>query len=483
MERKKDASKSNSLRFIALTLLLLSLCIIIGPGWVFSQGPPIYSEIIFRFSDGGTLELNGLTLQNGSSLFYATGETLTVSAIPDGSHVFDHFADTLFGSVTSNPYVFNVTNTDTITAYFAQSHPIIVDSNIFFGFNNGWMNFATQQGFMTIYETSSNFWYFDLNGISIDGANATVLSWFRNNEVLLNLTAIPGYNVTVDMKTIPTNLQPTVNASQWTWTQSTGSLNMTEHSGFTTGLLMIGISPIYIPTISISEFTILQNVPFFVNATVYDELGITAITSFTLEFSTTYQIQVSWSQGTWNLATTNAIVLTSGCVHNDTYSEIFSFEIEMTGSTSETSVNLINAGTIALDEYGNTATWPLTEPVTLGTYIGSQGPSGPGSGPTNSTSPSNPTNSTTPNNPSSGTQQNNTAPQIPQNPILPQIAPIIAQIPFSPIYLMFGIIAIGIVVAITGYYSGSRKNPLKDAQKEWQKQRKHKNPKWNKDQD
>jgi hypothetical protein len=342
------------------------------------------------------------------------------------------------------------------------------------------MNFSTSQTFTTVQEIG-NYWYFDRLGISLDNANATVLSWLTNNQVVLNLTSILGTaTVLMDLSVLQTS--PVVSgASAYTFNVTSGILNVTK-SSFTVQVITISLSPIYITGLTVNSYDLAQNVPFYLNATVYDEWGSVSLTSFTLEFSHVYQVQVSWSLGAWTIpyGSVNCMLITAGCsvTQNDTYSEVFTFELKLSGSTPEQSVDVLSAGTLASDAYGNTATTSLTN---LATYPGT--PIGPGPGPNPSPSPSplptpNPSPSPSPTSTPNGNGNNSDVFQLPG---LPDIPPIIAQIPFSPVYLLFGIIVIFAVVGITGFYAGTRKNPLKDAQKEWENQMHTKDTKWNKD--
>lgn len=341
------------------------------------------------------------------------------------------------------------------------------------------MNFNTAQSFTTIQEIG-NYWYFDLLGISLNNANATVLSWFTNNQVVLNLTSISG-TATVLMDLSVLQSSPVVSgASAYTFNTTSGILNVTK-SSFTVQVITISLSPIYIAGLTVDSYNLAVNVPFYLNATVYDEWGILSLTSFTLEFSSVYQIQVSWSLGAWTIpsGSVNCVLIVAGCsvTQNDTYSDVFTFELQFLGSTPETSVDVFSAGTLASDSYGNTATTSLTN---LATYPGV--PSGPGPGPGPSPSPS-PTPTPTPSPSPSPSQEPSPSPGIPQFPEIPTIPPITAQVPFSPIYLLLGVVFIFAVVGVVGFYAGSHKNPLKDAQKEWERQRHGKSAKWNKDQD
>jgi hypothetical protein len=180
----------------------------------------------------------------------------------------------------------------------------------------------------------------------------------------------------------------------------------------------------------------------------------------------------------WSLpsGSANAMLITSGCTatQNDTYSEVFTFELEMTGPTAEISVNVLSSGTVASDSYGNTATTSMNN---IGTYAlagnGNTGPTGASTPPPTNPTPTNPTISTQGSNPPTST-----SPTIPQYPGIPAVT---AEVPFSPVYLLIGVVVIIAIVGFTGFYAGSRKNPLKDAQREWEKQRHGKNTKWNKE--
>jgi hypothetical protein len=356
---------------------------------------------------------------------------------------------------------------------------VSADTNTFFGFSNGWFNFKNTMIFTTIYETSGDYWYFDNVGISLVNVNATANSWLSNNQIVLNLTSISGTaTVLMDISA----LNPSISVQGATaYSITSGILTITETS-FTNTLITISVSPIIVENIAVSTFNLAQNVPFYLNATVYDELGIVSLTSFTLEFSSEYQIEVSWNLGAFTIpsGSSNCILSASGSsvTQTDTYTYIFSFSLELTGSSPEDAIPVLSSGTLASDNYGNTATTSLSNVATYSV------PSGPGPGPSNpiipTQPPPGPENQTTPTNPANNTSPGN-AYTPPSNPVFPIIPPIYAQIPFSPEYLLIGIVFIFSVVGVTGYYSGKRKNPLKDAKREWEKQRDNKSPKWNKD--
>lgn len=356
-----------------------------------------------------------------------------------------------------------------------QSSSVIVDPSANFGFSNGWLNFANTETFSQIFEyESGNYWYFDFVGISLDGANCTVLTWIQNNETILNLTSISDPCVVLlDLSTLKTDVSVS-GATSSKFNATSGILNVTKTS-FSYAVITLKFSPIYITNVQVTNFNLAPNVPFTLEATVYDEWGTTYLSSFVLEFSAEYQIAVSWSAGAFTLPYGS-----SACTLDPTKSSVtqidantyqFSFALTLTGSAAETATDVLSGGTLASDSFGNTATNNQTN---IATYSGQSSGPGPGPGPSPSPSPSpspNPTNST---NPGNGNNTNT-------NPTIP---PVTISLPFSPTYLAFGIVVIFGVVALVGYYSGKkRRNPLNDARKEFEKQGKSNPIKWDKDQD
>lgn len=300
---------------------------------------------------------------------------------------------------------------------------VYFDSSTYFGFNNGWMNFADTQVFNVVYETSGFYWYFDQVGISLDGVNATVLSWLVSNKIVLNLTDIsPTCTIQVDLS----GINPTATASGAdSYSTSSGILTVTK-SSFSIATVTINLTPITIGSFVSSSYTISQNVPFYVNATVYDEWGIVSLQSFTLELSSEYQVIASWNMGAWTIpaGSVNCMLIPTGCSVSqiDNYTEVFTFELEFMGNLPETSVDVLSAGTLASDAYGNSATGSM---LNIATYPGAPQTPGESGGPTYPTpeNPTNPTNETTPTTPPTNetTPTNTTGPFSP--PTNPQIPP------------------------------------------------------------
>jgi hypothetical protein len=371
-----------------------------------------------------------------------------------------------------------------------KADSVQVDSNTYFGFTNGWMNFTSTQTFYTVQEIG-NYWYFDNVGISLDGANATISSWLVNSQVVLNLVSLGG-TCTILMNVTSLNPTITVTGADSYSLDATQSLLTITKASFSTTTITINVSPVKIYGFTVTNYDLAQNVPFTLTATVYDEWGIISLTNVNLELSYVYQITVAWSLGGFSIPTGsgNCYLDSSGCsvIQIDSYTDLISWKLTWLGTTPEQSVDVLGSGTVATDIYGNTGT---NSTVNLATYPGvpnqGQGSSNPPpTNPTNQTQPQNPTNQTTPSN---NTQTNPINPVNPNNqsgPFLPPTSPIIPavemQAPFSPMILFVGLILIFVIVGVTGFYSGRRrKNPLSGAQKEWDKQNRGKNPKWNRD--
>lgn len=362
---------------------------------------------------------------------------------------------------------------------------IYVDSSFYFGFNSGWLNFNTSETFTTIYETTDNYWYFDQVGISLDGSNCTVVSWISNNQTIFSLTSLSG-TCTILMNV--STLNPSITVQGAAYTVNSTLLTITK-SSFSTATVTINMSPLEISNFSVSNYGLAQNVPFIFSTTVYDEWGIVSLSSVNVELSNEYQIIASWNLGTFTL-TNGAPVCNldvSGCsvTQIDTYTTVLSWKLTLLGTQPEQTVSVLAAGTLVSDAYGNTATNSLFDLATYtgpptnsgGTYTPPTNPNNPSE---NQTGPETPTNQTQSQNPPVYTQPENvtngTGPFIPPNPDIPAIE---ATIPFSPMILYVGIICIFMVVGVTGFYAGRKKNPLSEAQKEWKKQNKGKNAKWN----
>jgi len=386
---------------------------------------------------------------------------------------------------------------------------IIIDQNVYFGYTNGWLNFLSTVNFTTVYQdTTNNFWYFDNIGIYLDGGNATITSWLINNQTVFNLTSI-SYTTTVTVNV--TNIWDiySVQAVNGVDTSTLGSGPYAQtndsvpfgyewgtgvKSGYTNENMTFSFVPLVIQAEHclssgsvIADYTTWQDLAttsvstgqyFDAVMVVLDNTYVANLQDVEFEFSGIYYITLDWNSGNWNILTGSpyATLNTTACqvYYQDSWTAIFVWSVCMTGSQEEGQVWGLPWGMKANDTSGNYEALQYINQETNSSLWTLTAYSVPSTGTTGNTGSNNSTqsnNSTSNQNtyPATNTTQQQTNQTQTQIPIPSQTIEVPASV--QPQLLIFGVVAICLIVGIVGYYSGKkRKDPLASARKTWREQ-------------
>ncbi len=102
-----------------------------------------------------------------------------------------------------------------------------VPSTTYFGFNDVYLNFASTQTFASHPYRVNNTWYFNSYAVNLEGANATITSYYANNLLIVALSSSAGNNsaFTIDTGThgAPVSVE---GASSWSYDSVTGVLTV-----------------------------------------------------------------------------------------------------------------------------------------------------------------------------------------------------------------------------------------------------------------
>ena len=102
-----------------------------------------------------------------------------------------------------------------------------VPSTTYFGFNDVYLNFGSTQVLSSNPYRVSNTWYFNGYAVNLEGANATLTSYYSNNLLIVALSSTAGNNsaFTIDTGThgAPVSVE---GASSWSYDSASGVLTV-----------------------------------------------------------------------------------------------------------------------------------------------------------------------------------------------------------------------------------------------------------------